>query len=80
MVDFSWRYVFLSFDAASITKDNECRSSVTGAPRKMPRATKCHGDGYKLHLDINDTGLPISAIVTSASPLLRCMTARLRSH
>jgi len=33
----------------------------------MPRDTKHLGMVTKLHLDINDTGLPISALVTSAS-------------
>jgi hypothetical protein len=38
------------------------------------RGTKCNAkgyknswNGYKLHLDVNDAGLPISALVTSAS-------------
>lgn len=35
--------------------------------KKNAKGYKVSWNGYKLHLDINDTGLPISAIVTSAS-------------
>ncbi len=35
--------------------------------KKNAKGYKTSWNGYKLHLDINDTGIPISAIVTSAS-------------
>lgn len=35
--------------------------------KKNAQGYKVSWNGYKLHLDINDTGLPISALVTSAS-------------
>lgn len=35
--------------------------------KKNAKGYKMSWNGYKLHLDINDTGLPISALVTSAS-------------
>ena len=35
--------------------------------KKNAKGYKTSWNGYKLHLDINDVGLPISAIVTSAS-------------
>ena len=48
--------------------------AVQELPTKCDRGTKKNAkgyktswNGYKLHLDINDTGLPISALVTSAS-------------
>ena len=41
--------------------------AVSELPTSCDRGTKKNAKGYKLHLDINDTGLPISAIVTSAS-------------
>jgi hypothetical protein len=48
--------------------------AVQELPTKCDRGTKKNAkgyrtswNGYKLHLDINDAGLPISALVTSAS-------------
>ena len=35
--------------------------------KKNAKGYKTSWNGYKLHLDTNDTGLPISALVTSAS-------------
>ncbi len=35
--------------------------------KKNAKGYKTSWNGYKLHLDINDTGFPISALVTSAS-------------
>ena len=35
--------------------------------KKNAKGYKASWNGYKLHLDINDTGFPISALVTSAS-------------
>ena len=35
--------------------------------KKNAKGYKTSWNGYKLHLDINDTGFPVSAIVTSAS-------------
>lgn len=58
--------------------DRQVSQSVQEAIRELPvvcdRGTKKNAkgykiswNGYKLHLDINDIGLPISALVTSAS-------------
>ena len=58
--------------------DRQVRQSVAKAIRELPsrcdRGTKKNAkgyttswNGYKLHLDTNDVGLPVSAIVTSAS-------------
>jgi len=35
--------------------------------KKNAKGYKTSWNGYKLHLDVNDTGLPVSALVTSAS-------------
>lgn len=58
--------------------DRQVRQSADEAIRELPTACdhgvkknakgyKTSWNGYKLHLDINDTGLPVSALVTSAS-------------
>ncbi len=58
--------------------DRQYQQSLTDAINELPtvcdRGTKKNAkgyktswNGYKLHLDINDNGLPISALVTSAS-------------
>jgi len=58
--------------------DSQVNQSATEAIRELPVACdrgikknakgyKVSWNGYKLHLDTNDTGLPISALVTSAS-------------
>jgi hypothetical protein len=52
--------------------------------KKNAKGYKVSCNGYKLHLDTNDTGLPISAIVTSASlhdsqaaiPLIKMTSAK----
>jgi transposase len=52
--------------------------------KKNAKGYKVSWNGYKLHLDTNDTGLPISAIVTSASlhdsqvaiPLIKMTTGK----
>ena len=46
---------------------NELPTSCDRGTKKNAKGYKTSWNGYKLHLDTNDTGLPISAIVTSAS-------------
>ena len=41
--------------------------AISELPAVCDRGTKKNAMGYKLHLDTNDIGLPISALVTSAS-------------
>lgn len=64
--------------AAKKRLDRQVALSVAEAVQELPtncdRGTKINAkgyktswNGYKLHLDINDAGLPISAIITSAS-------------
>jgi hypothetical protein len=64
--------------AAEKRLDRQVRQSAEEAIRELPVACdrgtkkdakgyKTSWNGYKLHLDINDIGLPISALVTSAS-------------
>lgn len=45
----------------------ELPKSCDRGTKKNAKGYKTSWNGYKLHLDINDAGLPISAIVTSAS-------------
>lgn len=45
----------------------ELPSACDRGTKKNAKGYKTSWNGYKLHLDINDIGLPISAIVTSAS-------------
>jgi len=45
----------------------ELPTSCDRGTKKNAKGYKTSWNGYKLHLDINDAGLPISAIVTSAS-------------
>jgi len=58
--------------------DRQVRQSAEEAIRELPvkcdrgtkkdaKGYKVSWNGYKLHLDTNDTGLPLSALVTSAS-------------
>ena len=39
----------------------------TSKTKENAEGYKTSWNGYKLHLDINDTGFPISGLVTSAS-------------
>ena len=67
--------------------------AIQELPTSCDRGTKTNSqgyktswNGYKLHLDINDTGLPISALVTSASlhdsqvaiPLMKQTSSKVR--
>ena len=45
----------------------ELPTSCDRGTKKNAKGYKTSWNGYKLHLDINDAGLPISALVTSAS-------------
>ena len=45
----------------------ELPTSCDRGTKKNAKGYNTSWNGYKLHLDINDTGLPISALVTSAS-------------
>ena len=45
----------------------ELPSACDRGTKKNAKGYKTSWNGYKLHLDINDAGLPISALVTSAS-------------
>ena len=45
----------------------ELPTSCDRGTKKNAQGYKTSWNGYKLHLDINDAGLPISALVTSAS-------------
>jgi len=45
----------------------ELPTSCDRGTKKNAKGYKTSWNGYKLHLDINDTGIPISALVTSAS-------------
>ena len=45
----------------------ELPSRCDRGTKKNAKGYKTSWNGYKLHLDINDAGLPISALVTSAS-------------
>ena len=57
------RQVALSADEAVLELPTLCDRGT----KKNAKGYKTSWNGYKLHLDINDTGLPISALVTSAS-------------
>lgn len=46
---------------------NELPTACDRGTKKNAKGYKESWNGYKLHLDTNDTGLPISALVTSAS-------------
>lgn len=46
---------------------NELPTVCNRGTKKNAKGFKTSWNGYKLHLDVNDTGLPISALVTSAS-------------
>ncbi len=57
------RQVALSADEAIKELPTKCDRGT----KKNAKGYKTSWNGYKLHLDINDAGLPISALVTSAS-------------
>lgn len=57
------RQVFLSAEEAVLELPTSCDRGT----KKNAKGYKTSWNGYKLHLDINDAGLPISALVTSAS-------------
>ena len=57
------RQVALSAEEAVLELPTNCDRGT----KKNAKGYKTSWNGYKLHLDINDAGLPISAIVTSAS-------------
>ena len=57
------RQVVLSVEEAVQELPKQCDRGT----KKNSKGYKTSWNGYKLHLDVNDTGLPISAIVTSAS-------------
>ena len=57
------RQVALSAEEAILELPTSCDRGT----KKNAKGYKTSWNGYKLHLDINDAGLPISAIVTSAS-------------
>ncbi len=57
------RQVTLSAEEAVLELPTLCDRGT----KKNAKGYKTSWNGYKLHLDINDTGLPISALVTSAS-------------
>ena len=40
---------------------------IAELPRQCNRGSKCNAQGYKLHLDTADCGVPISALLSSAS-------------
>ena len=63
------RQVALSAEEAILELPTCCDRGT----KKNAKGYKTSWNGYKLHLDINDTGLPISALL----PLLHYMTARL---
>ncbi len=46
---------------------NELPTACDRGTKKNAKGYKSSWNGYKLHLDINDNGFPISALVTSAS-------------
>ena len=57
------RQVDLSADEAVLELPTLCDRGT----KKNAKGYKTSWNGYKLHLDINDTGFPVSALVTSAS-------------
>lgn len=76
------RQVSLSADEAM----SELPTCCDRGTKKNAKGYKTSWNGYKLHLDINDAGLPISAIVTSASlhdsqvaiPLIKKSSSKVR--
>ena len=57
------RQVTLSAEEAILELPTSCDRGT----KKNAQGYKTSWNGYKLHLDVNDVGLPISALVTSAS-------------
>ena len=49
------------------TGQDSCRRTGQGNCRRISKGYKVSWTGYKLHIDVADGGIPISAILTSAS-------------